>query len=192
VSSRAGLVLGRSGQVDFGGTDAKRKLEAFAGRVAPDQVRELAFVLVTSKAVKRSRALHIVAVPDRIELELTPPGDGRDSFGSGSGHGWGSSAQTQIAFALVDEGAVKAQGDFTWPEASDPVDDHASELVRVLEAGLVRGCAPARLPRGLLARPIGQGGVSRIDADPARQASVHDELARTLEALRKQACPNAR
>jgi hypothetical protein len=192
ATSSSGLVLGVGGGVDMAGTDAARAAAAEVGRVAVDQLRELAFVLLARKAVIQARVgTHRVTVPANIPFEMTPPGRPRLMSTSRSG-GWRSSAQTTLGFAWVDGGKVVARGELRWPTASEVVDDHADTLVRVMEAGLVRGCAPARLPKGLAALARGGGAVSTIDADPARQGAVHDELDRALEGLAPRACPGAR
>lgn len=192
AKSSSGLVLGAGGGVDMAGTDAGRTIATEVGRVAPDQLRELAFVLLAKRAVIQARVgVHRATVPQGIPFEMTPPGQLRVMSTHRSG-GWRSSAQTTIGFAWVDGAKVLARGDLRWPTASEVVDDHADDLVRVMEAGLVPACAPARLPKGLASLARGAGAVSSIDADPARQGAVHDDLDRALEGLAVRACPGAR
>jgi hypothetical protein len=187
VSSHSALVLAGP-SVDFDGTDAARKPEAFTGHVAADLVREVAFVLVTARAPAPMRSrLQALPLPPGLEVTLSP------------GHGvasmlppepwYGTSAQTQITYELVGAGAP-VRGAFTWPDSSVPAEDHADVLLRALEAGLERGCARAKLPTGIWVAD--GGGVSTIDADPQRQGKIAGELDRALEALRSNACPDAR
>jgi hypothetical protein len=96
------------------------------------------------------------------------------------------SGQTGIAWTYFD-GATRASGTFTWPDSYDWIDSHADALVRVMEAGLVKGCAPAQLPsKAELAGKV--GGVSTIDADPKSHAAVFARLDQRLEGLRVKAC----
>jgi hypothetical protein len=188
--SESALVLGP--HVDFGAVDARRVPDAYTGRVAADQLRELTFLLVTRTALveRRARATRVTVPPD-IPFALSP----HESSGFGAStslRGFrGSSAQTLIAYTLVDGGRTLAEGHFTWPDASELIDDHADDLVRVMEAGLVKGCAPAKLPARLTVAAASTGHVSRIDAEPKRQAAVHGDLDRALDGLRTRACPGA-
>jgi hypothetical protein len=187
--SESELVLGES--VDFAAVDAKRKPEAITGTVVAEQVRELAFALVTQPAVSSARTKpRIEPIPEKIGLTLTPV-EAQASVPLEVGPpSWWSSAQTSIAFALVVDGKTLARGDFMWPHSARATDRHAIALVDVLEAGLERGCAPARLPGGLGTGPI--GGTSELDADPARQDATYRQLATALEGLRAKACPGVR
>jgi hypothetical protein len=190
--ARSGSALVLAGpNVDLASTDARRQSESFAGRVAPDQVRELAFVLLTRSALAEVRLqVEAARVPEGMPFTLAATAK-PDRLGDGRS-GWASSAQTEIAYALVDGVATRHEGHFTWPNSSDRADDYADHLVQILEAGLEQGCAPARLPLA-----IGHGGaresaVSRLDADPARQADVFADLDRALARLRAKACPDAK
>jgi len=184
--SESELVLEGIG-VDQDAVDAKRKLEVFAASAVPDQVRELAFVLVTLAAVTPARSeAHFERLPQGLALILTP----REQWSAvplpAGPVEWSSSAQTEIAFTLVEGGKVLAQGEFTWPDSWKAAEDHADALIVVLEAGLERGCAPAPLPRGIA---IGTPGrVSPIDADPNRQRDVFHDLAQALEKLPPNVC----
>jgi len=162
--------------------------DAYVGRVAPDQLRELAFVLLTRQAIVAVREEVVTAVvPDELPRTLSDDSSAGMFFG---GEYWASSGQTRIAFAF-DDGALRRTGEFTWPSAQDPIDTYVDRLVRVMEAGLVRGCAPAKLPP--VATLAGDAGrVSSVDADPSQRASAHRELERRLDGLRPQACRGAK
>jgi hypothetical protein len=184
--SESELVLEGIG-VDHDAVDAKRQPEMFAARAVPDQVRELAFVLVTRLAVTRARtSLDLTPLPKGVALTLTPSEKWSALPLRAGAVEWRTSDQTQIAFTLVDDGKVRAEGEFTWPDSWIAVEDHADALINVLEAGLERGCAPAALPRGIaFGKP---GRVSPIDADPNRQHDVFHELAQALERLPENIC----
>ncbi len=173
--------------VDHDAVDAQRKPEAFAARAVPDQVRELAFVLVTMAAVTPARSeTHVERLPKGVARTLTPPEQWSAVPVPAGPVEWSTSAQTEIAFTLVEDGKVRAQGEFTWPDSWKAAEDHAGDLVEVLEAGLERGCAPTPLPRGIASGTPGR--VSPIDADPNRQRDVFHELAQTLEKLPANVC----
>jgi hypothetical protein len=205
--SESALVLGgqRRGGVDVDATDKARRGEAYAGRVSSEQLREFAFVLLTRTAVGYARRQPtFVDVPDNLAFQIGP--DDGSSFGSASSMGnmWGSSAQTTIAYTFFGDevnqrptgttqrgSSAPVRGSFQWPTASDVSEDHADELLRVLEAGIVRGCAPARLPHHA-ATAAGSGGVSALDASSGALAGTQSALERALAGLSTQACPNAR
>src|SRR5262249_47387672 len=130
-----------------------------------------------------------------LEIKLTP-GDGQASTFVGFGHSWGSSAQTTLFWSLLAQNKTVATGELTWPDSSNRVEEHADRLVRALEAGLERGCAPARLPASVTSRKQGAKdaatGVSPIDADAAGQSVVAQSLNVALDRLRPSACPDAR
>jgi hypothetical protein len=185
VSSASAVVLDGPG-VNFAATDGQRQLDAFTGTVAPDQARELAFALVTLDAPQESRDESTpLRVPDAVPFTLSPEGVSLDQ---GNQHNWATSAQSRLDFELVDGGQVLAEGSLTFPDAWRRSESYANDLLAVLEAGLARGCAPARLPK--LAR--GLAPVSALDADASRQSTVADDLDAALRALAKNACRGAK
>ena len=184
--SESDLVLADIG-VDHDAVDAKRKPEVFAARAVSDQVRELAFVLITLAAVTPARSeVEVERIPQGVALTLTP----RERWSAvpvpAGPVEWSSSAQTEIAFTLIEDGKVRSEGEFTWPDSWKAAEDHAGALIEVLEAGLERGCAPAALPRGIVFGTPGH--VSPIDADPNRQRDMFHDLAQTLEKLPPSLC----
>lgn len=186
VSSSSALVLSDT-DVDHAAVDRGRKPEAFTGKVIGDQVRELAFVLLTLDAVMPLRIrVHPAPVPEGLALTLTSSARPTHT----GPFDWKTSAQTDIAFSLVDQGKLVAEGSFTWPDSSQPAENHAAELIRILEIGIERGCAPARLPRGIGSGEAGQ--VSRLDADPGKHKNQFQGLARMLDGLVSSACPDAK
>ena len=145
--------------------------EQFTGQVAPDQLREAAFALLTQDAIVSVRTAPMYAVvPPAIPLQLS-----RAPFDANSWSRviWSSDDQTTLAWTYVD-GALRRTGTVIWPDADDVVNNHITQLIAVAEAGLVRGCAPAKLP------PLGELGLGKIPDDAPREAR--------LERLRSQAC----
>ncbi len=192
--STGAAFIGKSGSalvltgpsVDFDAIDKKRKQEIVTGRVAVDQVRELAFLLATAPLLRAQRSeVQIVPVPDDLQVTLSPARSADSPFDI-TESGWSSSDQTSIAWQVVDGGTTIAEGDFTWPSSFRAWETHAAELVRVMEAGLVTGCTPARLPRGVVQGP--SGAVHPLDADPDAQADVFASLGKKLEALGDRPC----
>jgi hypothetical protein len=173
--------------VDIEATDARRKLEAFTGNVAPDVVREITFALLTARAPRPTRTRsQVAALPPGLPVSLSPgraPGSLQPPESADSDDG-----QTEITYELAD-GAAHTRGHFTWPRSPIPAESFADGLLEDLEAGLERGCARARLPTFAVFDP---GGVSPLDAHPDTQANVARDLGRALEELRSGACPDAR
>jgi hypothetical protein len=187
LATGAAYVASDSGALFAADPSAKPGQDTYTGRLAPDQVRELAFVLLTRSAIVELRTgVAYAVIPDALPLVLGRPTPW-ESWGRSS---WASSNQTRIAFTFLD-GALRETGEFTWPSAHDWVDNHITSLVRVAEAGLVRGCAPAQLPP--LAELGGAlGTVSPVDASADALRARHAELDRHLEGLRWRACPGAK
>ncbi len=167
--------------VDFNAVDKQRKPLIRAGSVAADQVREVAFLLATAPLLRMQRShAEIVPMPEKLEVTLSKNHDAKHPFDVGE-TGWATSAQTHVAWQLVDGTTTIAKGNLTWPDSYLAWESHAAGLVRVMEAGFVPGCTPAGLPKGIVRGPV--GAVHPIDADPKAQADVFTTLGRQLEAL---------
>jgi hypothetical protein len=161
--------------------------ELITGRLAPDQVRELAFVLLTKGAILRVRRNGtLMAVPEDIALKLSALP--RADLGSGPRFSISSSDQTTLDFAYIVDGSVVRQGHFTWPSSDDAREAHIDDLVRVVEAGLIPGCAPAKLP----ARLGGEAWHPVINDYTKELMEKVNKLQAKLEGLRGMACPGAR
>lgn len=185
LATGAAYISSQSGGMLNAG-EAQPPLVTVAGKVAPDQVRELAFYLLTRDALVRVRTsmMHAV-IPDHIPLRRAPkePVPDRASWGATRVV---SSDQTTIHFDYFD-GAMREKGIFTWPSEYTGVDTHADNLIRVMEAGLVKGCAPARLP------PRAQLGHPPMPADAVpRERDQVRMLEQGLETLRGRACRGAK
>jgi hypothetical protein len=179
----SGLVLG---DADFA-PSAKRTNDGVTGSVIAAQVRELAFVLMSRKALVEVRSFPAwVVVPAGMPFTLTKSRRFLTPTGLFS---WSSSAQTDIDFAYVVDNVVRQTGRFTWPDSSEWPDDYADDLIRAMEAGFAAGCAPARLPAQFGTRV---GAVSPIDASAKQVDTLQAALERTLNGLRSKACASAR
>lgn len=183
--SSSALVLAGVG-VDFDAVDKQRRPEVRAGSVAADQVREIAFLLATAPLLRPQRSnAQLVPMPEKLEVTLSKNHDAKRPFELGEA-GWATSAQTHIAWQLVDGTTTLSKGELTWPSSYRAWETHVAELVRVMEAGFVPVCTPARLPRGVVRGPA--GAVHPIDADPKAQADVFTTLGNQLEALPDRPC----
>jgi hypothetical protein len=166
---------------------AQQGVQGFTGRVAPDHLREIMVLLAARKAIVEVRTATVYAnIPPTLPRTLSTG----TFFGTFGRVTWSSSDQTTIEYTYLD-GATRKSGSFTWPNAADWLDDHVAELVRIMEAGLVKGCAPAKLPTATqLAGPPAK--VSPIDEDEQRVRDYYAKLEARLETLRTSACPGAR
>ena len=187
LATGAAYAVSSSGSL-FGDGSAS-PVTAITGAVAPEQLRELTFFLLSRPALLKLRpSMRSAVVPSRVPLHLTKKAAWSPPKGWGSG-GWSSSEQSQIDFVYID-GPLRAAGSFVWPRDSSGVDAYAVSLVEIMEAGLVTGCAPAQLPQ--LSDLRGSSGeVSPIDASAAQLGTIHDALEKKLEKLRGQACKGA-
>ena len=153
-----------------------------------DLLREIAFVLLARAAVVELRTTTAYAeLPPKLPLVLSSSLD-RTYFGRST---WVSSAQTRIEFAYIDGAAIRKTGSFTWPDAADWVDDYVDELLIFMEAGLVKGCAPAKLPppEAIIGQPA---KVSPIDASASTLKKHYEMLEDALEQSRGAACRGAK
>ncbi len=154
------------------------------GRVPVDALREAAWMLLLASSVDHT---HVSGAHVRVPEALPLRWDGDFLGASGRGGGWGSSAQTRLGWAWVFGARVLAQGQLTWPDSDRAAEAHAASLVRVAEAALAPGCAPAPLPRGL---SLGHEilGVSPVDADAATLENTAESLELSLRAARAPRC----
>jgi len=186
AQSESALVLQSGGTVDFAQTDRARTLRTFTGRVSAGQVRELAFILLLQKIPELRRVkVQSLAVPANVPFTLSPQEDDGGFGGISGGASWATTAQTTLTWTLLDQNEVKGTGTLTWPNSSDPMEDHADGLLHILEAGLIEGCAPAPLPALAQAAPP---TVSRRDADPGKLDVTEASLTRALAGLSGRAC----
>ena len=151
------------------------EVEVVSGVAVADQIRELAFALVTLAAVGPARSYgRTVFVPSGVAPTLSGSGFRKLSRGRVI-----TSHPSHFAFTLIDGGAVRAQGTATWPDSESAAPEYAGTLWRVLEAGIERSCPPAALPENTVAARA--DAVWWEDADPADRDRMFAELARVLE-----------
>ncbi len=165
--------------------------ELITGTIAAEHVREIAFLLLTRAAIVPVRTIPAFAViPSSIPIResRTPAPDASS---------WTrlvvtSSDQTGLDWTFAGGADVeRATGSLTWPDSYDWVDTYIDQLIVAAEAGLVPGCAPARVPsREVLHGRAGQ--VSPIDADRDDLAKRFALLEAMLEGLAPRACKGAR
>ena len=161
-------------------------VDTAAGTVGVDQLREVAFMLVAQRALVELRDTMMYAqVPDSLALTLEPSLN--ETRGKST---WMSTAQTDIAYSFV-QGSADRFGTFTWPYSASWVENHIVKLIRVMEAGFVPGCAPAKLPtRAALFRAEGR---LKYENDPTFPTGrEYAALESKVDGMRKLACPRAR
>ena len=126
----------------------QRDKPVFAGRVSTDNLRELVLLLALAPEViddalpvgDFERPAEIKPVMDRI-------GDQARPRGKVVVH---SSDQTQLVYRYVQDEQVSVKGQLTWPQDhNSAIAQYLVDLLRVVEDGLVEGCAPADLPASL-------------------------------------------
>jgi hypothetical protein len=186
ASSCSGVSLRGSGSVDGPATDATRQLTVRTGTLSVDNLREAALLAFLRPSVTHSHRL--LTTTARLPADIAPRAIhhvGHAGYGFGSS--WGSSAQTRISFAWIDNGAIRVTGQTTWPDSAEAIEDHFDDLLRIAEGGLREGCAPAALPASL---PTSSGapGVPAIDASAASFARANDALWTALDGARNRAC----
>jgi hypothetical protein len=163
---------------------------ATVGRLPVENLREAAWMIFTSGSLERRRAeTQRLEVPEGIERRFREGLLGVHGYGGGTGYA--HSGQTRIAWAWVDGASTLMQGDLTWPDSGEAPEDHADNLLRIAEAALEPGCAPAALPAGL-AIGTQRARVSGVDADPDARQRIEDALVARLRALDRGRCPRVR
>jgi hypothetical protein len=186
AASGSALVLdGPQPGVDHARTEKNRSARAYAGRVAREHLRELAFALVTAPAVVRERAYpQALVVPDGVTFEI---GSGARPIVDHSLREWRTSNHTTLEWTLAEGGAIVERGTLYYPSSSRAAEDQADSLLHAMEAGLVEGCTPAKLPKSLALG--GKVRVSSIDADAGAVDAVMSKLENALLALKPALCP---
>ena len=159
----SGLALRENGSVDAAATAQGRVPSTEIGRLPLDALREAAWMLVLAPQVE-ARHRHSRTVP--LPKGLRPIWRILYSTTGRGGSAWGSSAQTVLGWAIVDQGRTVARGRLTWPSSSEPGEHHAAQLLDIAERSLLPGCPPAGLPASL-PLDLGQPAVSPATATPA-------------------------
>lgn len=177
------ISAGSNGYSDCGGSFPAGTMTA-TGTIGRDQLRELAYFLLTSPAFVTHRDEPVLAelpsdVPHQLafrapDLALSP------LSWTFFRHDPEALRPTEWAFS---DGTYRARGSFRTLTGST----YAKYLLLLLERGLVDGCAPARLPPldGLLSH-------SRDEAPPDEDARLAASIERQLARLATRACPGAK
>lgn len=176
VRSCSGLVLDGP-SVDEAAVAAGRQLAVLRGAVPRDNVRELAFMLLVGGHVRHPAIPKLTRPdpPDGIELPAAPR-----MIGVAEPAEWGGSDETELRWSVVAPGATAVEGVISWPPGYNEAPlRHAANTFSVVEAGIVPGCAPRRLPAALpLAATL--AGVSPIDASEGELDDSHAVLVAAL------------
>ena len=151
------------------------------GRLPIETIREAAWAILLAKTAERSVVPEAqgYAVPDGIVARV-PRARGGILFGGSYGT---SSRRTTLVYQWVRSGKTTATGTLMWPDAHDAMDDYASDLLAIAEAGFVPGAAPARLPTIPWAERrneklrVGSTGASFPALDDAELDALEQDLA---------------
>lgn len=156
LATGAGYVASTAGALALttrSGGSARRPgaTKTAAGRIETDRARELAFALVTARAVTSIRVhAWYVEVPIGLQLDT---GAADEQWGSGHLALRGDSSHTTLRWVLVDHATVRAAGELEWPRSMEPAEDHANDLLAAVEASFAPGCVPAAPPAELVLDP---------------------------------------
>ncbi|WP_223634467.1 hypothetical protein [Corallococcus sp. EGB] len=173
-SSCSNLALKSDGRVDVAGTDAARQSGVKVGRVSPERIRELSWMLLLEPEVEdRVQVAAVrVPVPPGLRVEWPATDEGREGGVMGGTVG-GSTAQTTLSWKWFPPGGVEPlSGSFRFPYAWAPGEDHANVLMTEAEATLQEGCPALPVPVREL-EFTREPGVNRIDA-PEGVSKVQD------------------
>ena len=159
------LHLAPQGNVDTSETDAARKAEVTAGRVAPERLRELTWMMLMEPEVRdgvQVTALR-VPVPKGIPVEWPAKNNVREG-GSSSGAGMWNSGQTLLGWTWFPPANEEPwSGEFTFPMTYELGEDHINVLLKEAEDSFEEGC-PAVPPPVALLDHTREPGVSDVDA----------------------------
>ncbi|MCE9668095.1 hypothetical protein LY474_09745 [Myxococcus stipitatus] len=171
------------GRVDGKKTDEGRQPRVKAGAVSPERLRELTWVLLLEDE-PASRTLvsrHTVPEGFAVELRESPSENHGTVGGAVGGSVWGNTGQTRITWRWFPPGdAEPFHGEFTWPDSSDALENHADHLLEALEKDFVEGCPRKPAPLDVLDFTRATT-VNRVDA-PDGVAKPQDTLLEVLRA----------
>ncbi len=182
--SCSGLALRDDGSVDGSKTHAAREVDTVSGRVPVDALREAAWMMLWSTETERDGVIGGYGYSLPVGIEPGAPDDGTIGLG---GAFMMSSAQTTLDWAYVRRDRPRVQGTLRWPEDyNDGARDHAVRLLKITEAAMDPGCAPAGVPK----LAVGGGGVSvsGLDADREELSETQRELEGALQEIRAPRC----
>lgn len=178
------LALGHDGAVDPGQTARLRLPRVIRGRVPPERVREVLWMLFLAP---HAQPAQIVAerheVPSGLRVgfrqgSLVWEGDVEGGLAS-------STAQTRLSWAWIRAEGVR-EGQLTWPRSSRPGEDYAVSLLRGAEESLVEGCPLTPLP-GMAGGSPGGWPLELLE----RFGPIERELLARLTAPEERVCETA-
>lgn len=158
------------------------------GRLPLDPLREAAWAIFLAKTAEQGvvPAARGYAIPDGMTVRV-PPSRGGRLFGGSYGT---SSGRTTLVFQWVRGGKSVATGTFQWPDAHRAIDDYATDLLAIAEAGFVAGTPPAKLvplpwsARGDDKTRIGPAGMSFPVLDEVDLEQLEHDLANGASRVR--------
>ncbi|RKG91425.1 hypothetical protein D7W82_00950 [Corallococcus sp. CA049B] len=174
-SSCSSLALKSDGRVDGAATNAARRSGVTVGRVSPERIRELMWMLLLEPEVKDRVQVEAVRVPVPKGLRVEWPATDDGILGGVAGRVFGgSTAQTRLSWNWFPPGGAELlSGEFTFPYSWAPGEDHANVLMTEAETTFQEGCPALPVPVRELDFTR-EPGVNRIDA-PAGVSKVQDE-----------------
>ncbi|WP_375760383.1 hypothetical protein [Corallococcus exercitus] len=172
--SCSNLALRSDGKVDAAGTDAARQSGVRVGRVSPERIRELMWMLLLEPEVKDGVQVEAVRIPVPKGLRVEWPKTDEGHLGGVAGGVFGgSTAQTRLSWNWFPPGGAELlSGQFTFPYSWAPGEDHANVLMKDAEATFQEGCPAAPVPVRELDFTR-EPGVNRLDA-PEGVSRVQD------------------
>lgn len=173
-SSCSGLALKSDGRVDGAATNAARRSGVTVGRVSPERIRELLWMLLLEPEVDDRVQVEAVRIPVPKGLRVEWPATDDGILGGVAGRVFGgSTAQTRLSWKWFPPGGAEPlSGEFTYPNSWAAGEDHANVLMSEAEATLQEGCPALPVPVRELDFTR-EPGVNRIDA-PEGVSQVQD------------------
>ncbi|RKI62010.1 hypothetical protein D7X55_22490 [Corallococcus sp. AB049A] len=179
-SSCSGLALKSDGKVDGVATNAARQSSVRVGRVSPERIRELSWMLMMEPEVNDRVQVEAVRVPVPKGLRVEWPTIEDGILGGVAGGVFGgSTAQTRLIWKWFPPGGTEPlSGTFTYPYSWAAGEDHANVLMTEAEATFQGGCPALPVPVRELDFTR-EPGVNRVDA-PEGVSKVQDARVEAL------------
>ena len=173
----SGLELNNDASVNEDAVASRSRLEVKRGTVPPDNVRELAWMLLVadhtvSPAISETTDL---TLPETIAAPRGPR-----TLDIAARREIRGSNQTTLHWSLSSPVLGSLEGSLHWPPAYNPSPlEHAAMLWSVAEEGIASTCPPRSIPKTLPLAPT-LGGVSTLDASPETLDQTHHVLKAAL------------
>ncbi|RKH35068.1 hypothetical protein D7Y13_18140 [Corallococcus praedator] len=180
--SCGGLALQSQGRVDVVRTEAARRSEVRVGRVDPERLRELTWMLLLAPEVQADVQVEALRtpVPKDFRIEWTAT---NLVGGVQGGMFGGSSGQTRLNWSWFPSGGAEPwSGTWTYPWSWAVGEDYVNELLEDAEATFQEGCPRQPVPSRMMAFTR-EPAVHGLDA-PNGVGRVQDALVEDLNAWR--------